>query len=160
MSSFKQYPMAMKHPGHKPAVISQDQIVNGRYVKSAAGSPEKFPPVFVNNEDQEQQYAALGYVPNGVSDPEAYRRAMTGNDEPVNHKHRDYPRWMYQQHDDGDHEVLVGYDPVMVRGVLVHSEQERSALRGEWFETPMQAAEAHLTAPDESAKRKQSSKAA
>ncbi|MFD1558354.1 hypothetical protein ACFSHT_22440 [Paraburkholderia silviterrae] len=142
--SFSEYPKAMKHPAHRAAVLSKDEVVNGKIIKAPPGSPEKFPDVFVNNADQEQQYAALGYVPNGVSDPEAYRRAMTNNEEPAGHQHHEYPRYLYQPHASGEHEVSVGADTVAVRSVLVNHEAAHKALRGEWFETPMHAAEAAL----------------
>lgn len=157
MSEFKQYPLAMTHPGHRPAVLSQDEVVNGKIIKAPPGSPEKFPAVFVNNKDQEQEYAAKGYVPNGVSDPEAYRRAMTGNEEPVNHSHREYPRWMYQAHDSGEHPVVVDFETVMVRGKLVKTEDERTALPGDWHETPLKAAQAD--APSESPDKRAGKKA-
>ena len=142
--SFVEYPKAMKHPQHRAAVISKDEIINGKIIKAAPGQPERFPDVFVNNEDQEKQYASLGYVPNGTSDPEAYRRAMAGADEPAGHQHHDYPRWMYQPNESGEMEVAVNHEPVKVRGVVVKNEAEREALRGEWFETPREAAEATL----------------
>jgi hypothetical protein len=160
MSNFQRYPMAMSHPGYRPAVLSKDEIVNGRIVKAPPGSPVKFPPVYVNNEDQEKEYAAQGYMPAGTPDPEAYRRAMTGNDEPVGHQHREYPRWMYQAHDSGEHAVAVGVDTVKVRGVLVKTEADRDALRGKWFETPMQAAEDELAVEDAPAPQEKAGKKA
>ena len=144
--TFQQYPLAMKPPQYRPAVISKDTINrDGSITKAPPGSPVRFPDVFVHNEEQEKQYAALGYLPGGVSDPEEYHRAMTGNEEPSDHKHHEYPRWMYQADGGGDLSVTVNFEVVQVRGVLVNSEQERKQLRGEWHELPSQAAEAALS---------------
>lgn len=147
--SFSEYPKAMRHPQHRPAVISKDEIVGGKIIKAPPGSPERFPDVFVNNEDQEKQYASLGYAPNGTSDPEAYRRAMAGADEPSGHQHHEYPRWMYQPHESGEMQVEIGMESVKVRGAVVKNEAERKALRGTWFESPREAAEAVLEDEDE-----------
>lgn len=147
MRTFQQYPKAMKHPQHRPATKSQDyqDPVTKRWVDAPPGQPERFPSVFVHNEDQEKQYAALGYVPNGVSDPEAYHAAMTGNEEPNSHQHREYPRYMYKAHPAGEHTVHVDHEPVRVRGVVVKDELERDKLGDGWFESPRDAAEATLT---------------
>jgi hypothetical protein len=148
--AFAEYPKAMRHPQYRPAVLSKDTIDPNtkQTIKAPPGSPVRFPDVFVHNEDQEKQYAALGYLPNGVSDPDSYHRAMTGNDEPSDHKHHEYPRWMYQADEDGEVAVTMNHEVIRVRGVLVKNEKEREALRGDWYEMPAEAAEAAVTEED------------
>jgi hypothetical protein len=144
--SFNDFPKAMSHPQYRPAVISRDTVgPDGKTVKAPPGQPAKFPPVYVNNADQEAQYASLGYVPNGVSDPEAYRRAIAGADLPPSHEHQEYPRWVYQAHEDGDMHVEVDGEYVAVRSHLVNDEPAHAKLKGEWHITPLAAATAEAT---------------
>lgn len=149
--SFQEFPKQMTHPQHAPAVLSRDMIENGRIIKAPPGKPERFPPVFVNNADQELQYASLGYVPNGTSDPEAYRRSAAGADLPYSHQHQEFPRWMYKADENGDTPVYLDGECVMVRGMIVDTEAAQKRLHGDWFETPGQAAEFSLMEESEPA---------
>jgi len=143
--SFQEYPKAMSHPQYQPAVISQDTVdrATGRTIKAPSGVPAKFPPVYVNNKDQEAQYASLGYVPNGVSDPDEYLSAIIGADQPHGHEHVDFPKYLYTQDDDGDLQVLnEGGDIVGVRSLLIGSQAAQDKLVGSWYATPGDAANA------------------
>lgn len=95
---FQEYPKAMHHPQKRPAVLSgrHKDPVTGKLVMDPPGQPAKFNDVFVNNKDQEIQYASLGYVPNGVSDPTAYQSAITGNDANTRGKFVEYPKMLYR----------------------------------------------------------------
>jgi len=124
--SFSEFPKAMTHPGYRPAVLSKDEVdSHGRLIKKAApGSGVRFPPVYVNNHDQELEYASRGYVPNGTSDPEAYRRSAAGADIPNEHKHIEFPKWLYRMVEDE------------LESKLVKDQAAQDLLRGAWFATP------------------------
>jgi len=123
--SFQRYPLAMNHPGYKPAVVSQDKIVNKERVRAEPGRPASFPPITVYNEDQEQEYAAKGYLPAGISDAEAYRRAKAGVINPERPEFQEYPKCLYQKDDDGE---LVCK--------IVNSPAEEGALGKGWHSSP------------------------
>jgi hypothetical protein len=129
--SFSEYPKAMSHPNYRPAVLSQD-IVNAdkSITKAPPGSPAQFPPVYVNNIDQEQLYASRGYVPNGTPDPEAYAAAVAGVGTPVHHKHVEFPKYLYRS-EDGE-----------VVSQLVKDQAAQDKLDGFWYATPDDARDA------------------
>lgn len=143
---FQQYPLAMKHPQHRPAVLSQDKVNrDGTISKASPGMPESYPDVFVNNKDQELLYASKGYMPNGVSDPKAYMSSVLGADTPFSYDHVEYPKWVYQIDAEGD-----------VESKLVNDKSSEDKLKGKWHATPdiaWQAAEAEDTAPSTDVKR-------
>src|SRR5258708_8867245 len=91
---YQEFPKVLTHPQHRPAVIAKWDPKIKNQAEQPQGRPERFPPVTVHNLDQEQQYAAKGYAPAGKADPEAYRRAMTGNDEKP-YAFVPYPNWLY-----------------------------------------------------------------
>jgi hypothetical protein len=97
--------------------------------------------LLANNADEEKEYAALGYLPNGVSDGEAFLRACAGDDPPAHYKHHEYPRWMYQADEAGEIAVMVDGAIVKVRGVIVSDNAAQDCLAGSWFTTPAQAAQ-------------------
>lgn len=97
--SFQEYPKHMNHPAYRPAVIAKWDPKIKDPKEQPQGSAAKFPPVIVHNLDQEQQYAAVGYKPNGVSDPEAYRKQMTGNTPRPDGSEKEYPRMLYKAAD-------------------------------------------------------------
>lgn len=141
---YSEYPKFMKHPQHKPAVLSRDIVNPDRTItKAAPGQPERFPDVLVHNKDQEIDYASRGYAPAGTSDPEAYLRAISGNAELDSQKHHEYPKWLYQAHEDGEIEVnLDSGDTIYVKSVLVDHEAGEKKLKGEWHPNPGAAAKA------------------
>jgi hypothetical protein len=79
------------HPGFRPAIISDDTAIgnkdllkSGNYVGAAPGRPATFAPVIVNNEDQEAEYTAKGYIGN-VPDP------IPEPPDPA----LEYPKWVH-----------------------------------------------------------------
>lgn len=124
MQQFQDYPKTMTHPQHRPAVIAKWDHKIKDTKDQPQGSPERFPPVVVRNFDQEQEYAAKGYVPSGKSDPEAYRRAMTGNEDRSDASRMLYPKWLYRMQD-GE-----------VDSKLVNTKDEEKALGAGWYGTP------------------------
>lgn len=98
MSEFEKYPMLMAHPHYRPAKVSAVEgtgriNANGEEVmQDMQGTPEQFPPVLVNNEDQEEYHASLGYAPAGKSDPSAYANAVA--DTPNNYVPVEFPKWV------------------------------------------------------------------
>jgi hypothetical protein len=132
--AFQRFPLAMSHPHHVPAVISIIHVdVNGNK-EGKTGSPAKFPPVFVNNEDQEKQYASQGYVPNGTPDVDAYLRATIGSHIPEDHKFADFPKYLHQatKNDKGD---------ITVESKLFNTKAEADKLDKSWCRTPDDAKE-------------------
>jgi hypothetical protein len=95
----------MAHPGFRPAKVSTTPYES---------TPQVFPPVTVNNEDEEEYHAAQGYVPAGKGDPSAYAMAHA-SPPPDNYEPQEYPKW--------------------VNGVLFNTKQDEDA--HEW---PSQAA--------------------
>ena len=133
--NFQEFPKVMKHPGHTKAVIYKQPRLRpgdpdfGKPVNPAdTGRPERLADVMVNNPDQEQQYAALGYVPAGVSDPEAYRRAKTNNLLRPESNFHEYPKIVYRAKNAEECEER-----------LVNSKAEESALGEGWFRNPGEA---------------------
>jgi hypothetical protein len=145
--AFSEYPKAMSHPGFRPAILSKDEFVNGKVIKAAPGQPAKFPPVYVNNQDQEAYYSAQGYVPNGTADPEAYHAAMAGMDTVPAHSHVEFPKYLYQKVSDAAREDDIWVADVLVRGVLLKDEAAQERLVGNWYATPGDAAEAEDEEP-------------
>ncbi len=131
MTQFQEYPKHMKHPQHRPAVIAKWDHKEKDPSKQPKGAPERFPEVMVHNYDQEQEYAAKGYVPSGVSDPEAYRRAKTGNDFKPDNSFMAYPKWLYHKPEKSESDEL--------DSKLVQNEAEEKALGDGWYSTPDKA---------------------
>jgi len=62
------YPKTMQHPSYKPAVVKEVPVtssITGRTIKDYYGTPDRYPPVTVNNEDQEERHRAMGYIEYG-----------------------------------------------------------------------------------------------
>lgn len=106
------YPKTLHHPGFVPAVCNQRTMTRKLLEQgiaetdSMSAKPARFPPVTVNNEDQEQLYRAQGY------------RAAGERDEQV--PHSEYPLFMKHP----DHVAAVAYQPANVRpdGVVLIAE--------------------------------------
>lgn len=62
------FPVTLKHPQHRPAVLSTVDPSAGNW-QDIAGRPEMYPDVSVNNETQEAQYRSKGYLRPGESAP-------------------------------------------------------------------------------------------
>lgn len=95
MSESQRYPLMLHHPNEQPAVISDDQARGPMNVGYSAkpGQSRMFPPVTVDNADQEAYHVSRGYEPG----PSAMPAAVAALPE----------NYSYQQY------------PVMVDGVLV-----------------------------------------
>lgn len=112
MSEFEKYPMLMAHPQYRAATVTPIEgtgVLNNEGIEvrqDMQGTPERYPPVQVNNEDQEAYHAAMGYRPAGKSDPAAYAQAVA--ETPVDRVIDEFPKWV------GD--------------VLVNSAEEEAAL--------------------------------
>jgi hypothetical protein len=125
MMAYSEYPKAMNHPQFRPAIVSgYTRHPDGTAKNDAPGAPAKFPPVYVSNKDQELDYASRGYVPAGVSDAEAYMRAVVGADTPSSYGFQEFPKYVYQ---------VQGGE---VASALVSTEAEQTSLKGAWYATP------------------------
>lgn len=69
---YSDYPAFMTHPGYAPAVLAPE---TKRGQPNSVGSPVRYPPVTVNNQDQQQQYEAKGYVRQGQPSARAFATA-------------------------------------------------------------------------------------
>ena len=142
MSEFQHYPKQMIHPRAQAATTSgpvrdaQGHIIG----QEPPGKPATFPPVVVNNKDQELDYASRGYVPQGNPDPSAYMKSVLGADEPNDYKFAEYPKYLYQSVDG------------KLENKLVKSEAEASKLGDSWHKTPALAVENDIPAKVESSK--------
>jgi len=120
------YPMEMRHPNFRPAVVSgYRRGPGGVAVNDPPGKPAMHPPIWVNNRDQELQYASLGYLPVGVGDAQKYRQEMLDADLPDVYHHQDYPKWLYR---------FTG----ALESILVKSADEHKA-HGQWYASPDEA---------------------
>ena len=92
-AGWKKYPMIMRHPAEKPAVVSNDRQVgaDGRevWVNAPPGQPIKFGPVTVLNEHQEELHKSKGYV--GAGDAKAIERHERAP-IPPGYVYEEYPR--------------------------------------------------------------------
>lgn len=159
MAQFQRFPMWMRHPCEQAAVVSSDEQVlpNGQrvWVDAQPGKPLRFPPVMVQNEDQEEYHKAQGYVPaNG--NPTAFIKATVAPDPP-GYQHHEYPRMVNGRVEQGPNapKPLDNRYPMWVRmagypEVLVDDEEEHNALlaaRGvKKDERPVSDAEAECVA--------------
>lgn len=66
--------------------------VSGRSVTDYQGSPDRYPPVTVNNTRQEEYHAAQGYVPAGSPNPQAWVEAAAP--VPPDYVPDEYPKWV------------------------------------------------------------------
>lgn len=98
----KGYPKEMRHPQHVPASMSgYTRLPGGRTKDDPPGRPDRFPPVFVNNTDQEQYYASNGYLPKdvpfGTQQATDYVARTIGDQRPgLEQPPSDYPKWLYK----------------------------------------------------------------
>lgn len=88
MMVHQRYPLQMTHPSFRPAVLSDSDARSGEH-----GSAALWPPVTVNNEDQEEYYQSRGYVSPDAGMAEAF---VTQQAAPVPAGYagpKPYPRW-------------------------------------------------------------------
>lgn len=77
MQTFHEYPLVMRHPGHRSPHITKRQgrdPVSGKAFTDYDATPGTLPDVTVKNADQEAYYGSRGYVRAGKSDPAAHLR--------------------------------------------------------------------------------------
>jgi hypothetical protein len=113
MSEFERYPMLMVHPNYRKAQLEKvnPELSNARSDWRQT-SPEKYPPVTVNTEDQEAHHAAAGYQPNGKGDPAAYAEAHA-DAVPEDYEAEQYPKWVHGvlvEDEDGELQALEAYE--------------------------------------------------
>lgn len=125
-TNFKDYPKWMHHPNHESAVIEKEDgpdkglfRAGGRQVKA-----EMFPPQLVTNRDQEQMWAARGYLPANCSDAEEYEKTILDGSVDTSNRGGAYPKWKYSPTE---------------MPLIVQSEKEENGLNGIWFDTPSEA---------------------
>lgn len=124
MANYEEYPKEMHHPQARPAehkMEPREGLPKGMEPGTYDAKPAFLPPVTVHTRVQEEQAAAKGYVPNGESDPEAYRRGTLGITEPVQHVHREFPKWKYH---------------AVEEPVLVETAEDEAALGASWADLP------------------------
>ena len=96
---FKAYPKIMFHPQHTAAVYKQMPRGNGVGFMAESDtvmtSPERFPQVTVNNEAQEQQYAAKGYRPANMGNAQEYEQVMLESGPVAGYLDAKFPKWKY-----------------------------------------------------------------
>lgn len=135
---FARFPMWMRHPAQQAAVISDDYAGGERRATDARpGAPLRFPPVMVENEDQEEYHRAQGYEPS-AGNPTAFLKATVAP-EPPGYQRHEYPRMlpggMIDQGPDAP-KPPDNYYPLWVRmdgyePTLVQNKEEHEALLAE-----------------------------
>ena len=93
-----EYPLAMRHPSHKQAELSNAGVnmSTGAVSGNAQGKPEMWPPVNVTNSEQEEYHRAQGYV--GATEP--FPEVGTHySDYPVMLYHPDYKPAVFDKTD-------------------------------------------------------------
>jgi hypothetical protein len=98
---YRDYPKWMSHPAFAPATLGTGP---------GEGTPIRYAPICVEDEDQEAYYKAQGYAPSGTPNPKMFE-AKRASKEESDYVHQEYPKWI------GHH--------------LVHSRDEERALKGE-----------------------------
>jgi len=127
MNQFNEYPKLMKHPGHRPA---QWKKLEGKGVglfspDTVMTAAELFADVTVSTLDQEKQYAARGYRPSGIADPEQYEQAFLES-SPNGYIFQEFPKMKYH---------------ALQAPVIVNDKQEEKALGAGWHDMPVEATE-------------------
>lgn len=90
-----EYPKHMAHPGYQAGKVGQEVTSPHGFKYHIGGEAIRFPPVLVNDADQEAYHAAQGYVSIGKSDPAAFARAVEQMAPPaLDYKPAEYPKWI------------------------------------------------------------------
>lgn len=148
MKTPQEYPKWLHHPGFAPAVLSADPP--GRMQPMAPpGTPVKFPPVQVNNPDQEEEYVAKGYRRGDWN--EAQVDAQLKGVVPAKNG-KQYPMYApdgsiiadpdAEDRDDGQYPMWVG-------DRIAHNEAEELALRGSSKNEPVEPPKDEVVDRDE-----------
>ena len=90
VKEYQDYPAAMQHPHAKPAVLGEmgDRRTGAG---GSVGAPAMFPPIVVHTADQEERFAAQGYVRSGNRNPVAFVKAHAAPD-PAGQSYVEYPK--------------------------------------------------------------------
>jgi hypothetical protein len=131
MNTFQEYPKKMVHPQHEAA---KWKTLEGKGVGLFAPdtimtAPERFPDVQVTTKEQEQYYAARGYRPNNMANPQEYEQAILESAPVDGYGFQAFPKWKYH---------------AMEMPVIVKTAQEESNLGSSWSDTPIIATEDDL----------------
>lgn len=124
MINYQDYPKVMNHPGHQPATFKRESaegLAKGLEPGTYDAKPALLAPITVHNPEQEEQAAARGYVPAGVSDAQAYRRATLKSNEGVPGVFLEFPKWKYH---------------AIEEPVIVKNADEEEALGAGWADNP------------------------
>lgn len=90
-----EYPKHMAHPGFQPGKVGSEVKSPHGFSYHVGGEAIRFPPVLVQNEDQEEYHKSQGYVSIGKSDPAAFARAVQAAAPQAEHHEPDqYPKWI------------------------------------------------------------------
>lgn len=102
LAGFSEFPKMLVHPQYVPAIAETKDArlgANGQVETFViSGTPEKFPPVTVNNTAEQERWEAKGWKAAAPPDPEAYTRAYAAPFD---------PSWEFKKY------------PMLVDGVLV-----------------------------------------
>lgn len=140
MMVHQRYPLQMTHPSFRPAVLSDSDARSGEH-----GSAALWPPVTVNNEDQEEYYQSRGYVSPDAGMAEAF---VTQQAAPVPAGYagpKPYPRWENGKLVQDPHAILGDKTwPMYVvpdgksrdEGVVVKNPDEYHKVMGRAYEIP------------------------
>lgn len=128
---YQRYPMVMRHPGQRAAVISQWDEKLKRHVPEH-GEPAKFQPVTVHSEDDEEYHAAQGYRPTG-GDAQTFTQQVNDhivNPKPAGYAFNEYPKWVggVLVQDPAKPTTTFQEYPKWVGDVMVNSAAEEAAL--------------------------------
>jgi hypothetical protein len=91
---FVEFPKMMTHPAFEPARPAEEVKLPGGSIQFVGGTNIRFPPMLVQNQDQQDYYEAQGYVSQGKSDAAAFARAQTQAPAPANYVPQEYPKWV------------------------------------------------------------------
>jgi len=94
--SHQEFPKWMAHPHAQKSVPVKTEPGapdKGLFSSGYQGTVEKFPPVTVNNEDEEAEYVSKGYAEAGKSNPWAFNDAQA-TPTPPGYEPVQYPKWV------------------------------------------------------------------
>jgi hypothetical protein len=120
---FQTYPKVMKHPDYAPPVIEKEDGPDKGLFRAGARqiASARFPDVTVSNVNDEKAYAAKGYRPANMGNPEEYEKAILDGAVHANVTITEYPKWKY--HDENIPKI-------------VNDKDEEKALGPGWRDTP------------------------
>lgn len=132
MTTFKKFPLSMHHPDHQAAAWEKlPDRGNSMFLKGDTKmiSPERFPPVTVMNEHEQNQWAAKGYRCSNQLNASDFERALIEQSNPENYEFQAFPKYKYHPFE---------------LPVICQDAKQEAALGEGWFDHPVEA-----TAEDE-----------